>query len=51
MCPNFYKNNDSIIFFNFREDRARQITKAFVVPEFKKIKKKNKSKNENKKFD
>jgi 2,3-bisphosphoglycerate-independent phosphoglycerate mutase len=35
------KDNDSIIFFNFREDRARQITKAFVVPEFKKIKKKN----------
>jgi len=35
------KDKDSVIFFNFREDRARQITKAFVIPEFKKIKKKN----------
>ncbi len=34
------QDNDSVIFFNFREDRARQITKAFVVPEFKKINKK-----------
>jgi len=32
------KNNDSIIFFNFREDRARQITKAFVLPGFMKFK-------------
>ena len=29
------KNGDSIIFFNFRADRARQITKAFVLPGFK----------------
>lgn len=28
------KNGDSVIFFNFREDRARELTKAFVVPEF-----------------
>jgi len=28
------KDNDSIIFFNFREDRARQMTKAFVLPDF-----------------
>lgn len=28
------KDNDSIIFFNFREDRARQLTKAFVLPNF-----------------
>ena len=28
------KDNDSVIFFNFREDRARQITKAFVLPGF-----------------
>ncbi len=28
------KNGDSIIFFNFRPDRARQITRAFVDPEF-----------------
>ncbi len=33
------KNKDSIIFFNFREDRARQITKAFVLPSFDKFKK------------
>lgn len=26
--------NDSVIFFNFRPDRARQITRAFVDPEF-----------------
>ena len=31
-------DNDTIIFFNFREDRARQITKAFVIPDFEKIK-------------
>ncbi len=29
--------NDSVIFFNFREDRARQITKAFVLPGFDKF--------------
>lgn len=29
---------DSVIFFNFREDRARQITKAFVLPGFEKFK-------------
>jgi 2,3-bisphosphoglycerate-independent phosphoglycerate mutase len=29
------KENDSIIFFNFRPDRARQITRAFVDPDFK----------------
>jgi len=28
------KNNDAVIFFNYREDRARQLTKAFVLPEF-----------------
>ncbi|MFA6183778.1 MAG: 2,3-bisphosphoglycerate-independent phosphoglycerate mutase [Parcubacteria group bacterium] len=32
-------DNDTVIFFNFREDRARQITKAFAVPNFNKIKK------------
>ena len=30
-------NNDSIIFFNFRSDRARQLTKAFVVPSFERF--------------
>ncbi len=28
------KDGDSIIFFNFRPDRARQITKAFTNPDF-----------------
>jgi len=28
------KNGDSVIFFNFRPDRAREITRAFVDPEF-----------------
>jgi len=28
------KPNDSVIFFNFRPDRAREITRAFVDPEF-----------------
>lgn len=33
------KNGDSVIFFNFREDRARELTKAFVLPSFDKFKK------------
>ena len=32
------KNGDSVIFFNFREDRARQITKAFTLPGFENFK-------------
>ena len=28
------KANDSVVFFNFRPDRARQITRAFVDPDF-----------------
>lgn len=32
---------DSIIFFNFRQDRAKQITKALVDPDFNKFKTKN----------
>jgi len=32
------KKGDSVIFFNFREDRARQITKAFALPGFSKFK-------------
>ncbi|PIR14085.1 phosphoglycerate mutase (2,3-diphosphoglycerate-independent) [Candidatus Falkowbacteria bacterium CG11_big_fil_rev_8_21_14_0_20_39_10] len=31
------EKGDSLIFFNFRADRARQITKAFVLPGFEKI--------------
>ncbi|HBR80711.1 MAG: 2,3-bisphosphoglycerate-independent phosphoglycerate mutase [Candidatus Uhrbacteria bacterium GW2011_GWE2_45_35] len=30
-------DNDAIIFFNFRPDRMRQITKAFVLPDFDKF--------------
>jgi 2,3-bisphosphoglycerate-independent phosphoglycerate mutase len=31
------KEKDSLIFFNFREDRARQLTKAFSLPTFSKF--------------
>ena len=31
-------DNDAVIFYNFRPDRARQITKAFVEPQFDKFK-------------
>lgn len=31
------KDNDAIIFFNFRPDRMRQLTKAFVLPDFDKF--------------
>lgn len=35
------KPNDSVIFFNFRPDRAREITRTFVDPEFKGFERKN----------
>jgi 2,3-bisphosphoglycerate-independent phosphoglycerate mutase len=31
------KDNDAVIFFNFRPDRMRQIVKAFVLPDFDKF--------------
>ncbi|HSR89453.1 MAG TPA: 2,3-bisphosphoglycerate-independent phosphoglycerate mutase [Candidatus Udaeobacter sp.] len=31
------KDNDAIFFFNLRSDRARQLTKAFVQPDFEKL--------------
>jgi 2,3-bisphosphoglycerate-independent phosphoglycerate mutase len=31
------EDGDSVIFFNYREDRARQLTKAFTVPGFNKF--------------
>lgn len=31
------KSGDSVVFFNFRPDRAREITKAFVLPSFDKF--------------
>ena len=30
----FIKNNDAVIFYNYRIDRPRQLTKAFVLQEF-----------------
>ena len=35
------KENDSVVFFNFRPDRARQITRAFVDPAFTGFERKN----------
>lgn len=29
--------NDAVVYFNFREDRARELTKAFVLPDFDKF--------------
>ncbi len=34
------KENDAVIFFNFRPDRARELTKAFVLPGFDKFERK-----------
>jgi len=31
------QDNDAVIFFNFRPDRMREITKAFVLPDFDKF--------------
>jgi len=31
------KDNDAIFFFNLRSDRARELTKAFVQPDFEKV--------------
>ncbi len=31
------KDNDAVFFFNLRSDRARELTKAFVQPDFEKI--------------
>ncbi|MBW6440506.1 2,3-bisphosphoglycerate-independent phosphoglycerate mutase [Patescibacteria group bacterium] len=44
---NLIKANDSIIFFNIREDRARQITKAFVQEDFHDFDRGNKLQNIN----
>ncbi|PWU24183.1 2,3-bisphosphoglycerate-independent phosphoglycerate mutase [Candidatus Cerribacteria bacterium 'Amazon FNV 2010 28 9'] len=32
--PHLVNDNDAVIFFNFRIDRPRQLTKAFVLPNF-----------------
>lgn len=34
------QNNDSIVFMNFRADRARQLTRAFIEPSFQHFKRK-----------
>lgn len=39
------KDNDAVIFFNFREDRARQLTQAFMVKDFKGFERKKTIKN------
>ncbi len=39
------QDNDAIIFFNFRSDRARELTQAFVSPDFKKFKRRQFLKN------
>ncbi|MEK7189889.1 MAG: 2,3-bisphosphoglycerate-independent phosphoglycerate mutase, partial [Patescibacteria group bacterium] len=36
-APHKIGKKDAIIFFNFRPDRARQLTKAFVLPGFEKF--------------
>lgn len=35
LCHQPVADGDSVIFFNFRPDRARQLTEAFVAPDFK----------------
>ncbi|MFH1412963.1 MAG: 2,3-bisphosphoglycerate-independent phosphoglycerate mutase [bacterium] len=39
------KDNDAVIFFNYRADRARQLTKAFVLDEFDKFERPDKLNN------
>lgn len=34
------KDNDAVIFYNFRPDRARELTKAFILPGFNKFERK-----------
>jgi len=35
------KDNDAVIFFNYRADRAREITKTLILPELDKLKRNN----------
>jgi len=41
------KDNDSVVFFNFRPDRAREISKAIMFPDFKGFERKAVRKNLN----
>ena len=36
--PGIVKDGDAVVFFNFRIDRPRQLTMAFTMPEFEKMK-------------
>jgi 2,3-bisphosphoglycerate-independent phosphoglycerate mutase len=45
LSPSVVNDNDAIIFFNLRSDRARQLTKAFVQPKFSGFKRKKVAKN------
>lgn len=41
-CPGCrIQANDGIIFFNFRPDRARQLTRTFILPDFKDFSRRN----------
>ncbi len=42
---NTVQENDAVIFFNFRPDRARQLTQAFTLPGFEKFRRKKYLKN------
>lgn len=35
--PNLIGDNDAVVYFNYRSDRARQLTKAFALPGFDKF--------------
>src|SRR3989344_1603372 len=35
--PSLVSENDAVIFFNYRSDRARELTKAFILPGFDKF--------------
>lgn len=35
--PELIKDNDAVIFFNYRVDRPRQLTMAYVLPDFEKL--------------
>lgn len=39
------EDNDAVIFFNFRTERARELTKAFVLPDFNNFKRPRKIQN------
>ncbi len=41
-CPDCgIQTNDGIIFFNFRPDRARQLTRTFILPDFSEFTRRN----------